>query len=103
MLCIGPRIPRTTLETQRVSFLAGANEDFVQFDGDYSKVVYFEDILLQENAIGDVGMLHLTDFLVCSNVLVRNFRIYKNNVGELGARAIASYLLKAPIGEVPNS
>ena len=97
---LGTRTRKLIWENQGpVGGIVGSAEDFRQFTGEYDRVVYFEDIKLEENAIGDVGICHLVDFLVISNILVRNLRIYKNNIGELGARALAAYVSKAPVHE----
>ncbi|CAD7945251.1 unnamed protein product [Amoebophrya sp. A120] len=84
---------------QNLKYIAGQANDWVFFTGDYSQVVFFEDFKFEDNDVGDLGMCHLADFLVMSNVLVRNLRFFKNKVGELGAVAMAGYLQKAPVHE----
>ncbi|CAD7929378.1 unnamed protein product [Amoebophrya sp. A120] len=96
---INSRTPETLVSEQRVKYIAGNPDDYVLFTGDYTKLIYFEDFLVADNDIGDVGMCHLADFFVAANVLVRNLRFFRNNVGELGALAMAGYMLKAPIHE----
>ena len=76
-------------------------EDYVIFTGDYDKVVYFDSIYLQINPqLGDRGVQFLVEFLVLSNIFVRDLRIYDCSFGELGAFALGYYISKVPVEQM---
>jgi len=54
-------------------------------------------VALQQNSISDVGVTDLMDALVahCPFVQVRKLWLYKNRIGDIGARAVAQLFMKS--------